>query len=532
MPAPKRARRTRKSEEFELLKLVARLESLRVQAGAYSWSMTEIQDARDQQMVGDFKQPARLAESFNTDDAMFAAKRTRLAPQKAIPVKIVPPSQSDRARRIANEADGLFGPSGVGATPDTFVSINRILADHGVAFGMNIATPRDDGTRIDFEHHAWPIEWVRWDPMLRCFVTQVDVTSASPEAGNWLDGSYARYLPSNSVPIIHGDGRWSVYAGEEIEPWKSGCVLPGALTWARHAFGFRDWLNSSASHGNSTIVGTMPEGTRTRSQEGDDFLALLVALASADMPVGLLPAGGKVDFLADGSTAWEIFRELVNASRLSANQIYNGHDGLGTNPSGPGYDLKAVLGVVSDIAEGDLHTIERCFKSGVIDPWAAMNFGSSSDAPERLYQIPDRDQDEKRERAGSRRIAFYDAIERERSLGFDVSEERIEALAKEYDVSIGKLAAAGAKKPAIALAPTDLALVVRVDEARASAELDAMGGADGAMPLAAYKAKLEQAAAAPPISGQPGPGAQAPASTTPPTGANGAGAPRPPPSLP
>lgn len=492
MPASKRARRVRKAEEFNLAHLVARLESLRVQSGSFSWSLSEIQAARDAQMAGQFKLPARLAESFRTDDAMFTAHRTRLAPQRAIPVKLKPPRTSDSALRVLNEAEGLFGPEGVGLTPETTFSINSCLADHAIAVGINLATPRADGTRVDIEHHAWPIEWVSWNAQERCLVTQVDPASSTELAKATLEGPAARRFGTNTVPIIHGNGIWTVYRVAEIEPWKFGCVLPGALTWARHAFGWRDWLNSSGSHGNSTIVGTMPEGTKTRSKEGDDFLALLVALASADMPVGLVPNGGKVEFLTDASPAWEIFRELVNASKISASQIYNGHDGtLGTNASGPGIDLQSLLGVTNDIVEGDLHAIERGLKTGVIDVWAALNFGSSIDAPERLYQIPDPDQDARRDRAGARRLAFYDAIERERALGFDVTEERIAELAKEYDVTTAKLAKQGAKKPTIALAPTDLAVAVRVDEARASAELDPLGGADGMMPLAAYKARIE-----------------------------------------
>jgi hypothetical protein len=445
MPATRRAKTTRKAEEFTLERLIARLEALRVSAGAYSWSLSEIQAARDAQMAGDFKQPARLSESFATDDAMYTARRTRLAPQRAIPVKIKPARDAGPALRIANEADALFGPDGVGASPETMVSINAHLADHGVAFGANIVTPRPDGSRVDIEHHAWPIEWVRWDTLRRSFVTQVDLASTSVEADYWLDSPIAGRLPKGTVPIVHGDGRFAIYAAHELEPWKHGVLLPGALVWARHAFGWRDLLASSAAHGNPKLLGELPPNVKTKSPEGDDFLALLVALASADMPVGLRPNGSSVEYVTNSSRAWEIFRELITGSKSSAGQIYNGHDGtLGSNPNAPGIDLTALLGVMSDIAEGDLHTIERCFKSGVIDVWAALNFGSSELAPQRLYEIPDADQDARRKAMGERRMAFYDALEREKRLGFDLTVERVQALAKEYDVSVPTFRSAAA----------------------------------------------------------------------------------------
>lgn len=524
MPASRRAKPTRKADEFKIKRLIARLESLRANAGAYSWSLSEIQSARDAQMAGDFKLPARLAESFRTDDAMFTAHRTRLAPQRAIPVKMKPPRQSAAALRICGESEALFGQDGVGAQPETFVTINSHLANHGLAFGTNIVTPRADGSRIDLEHHVWPIEWVRWDSLTQGFVTQVDPKSNSDTATEWLSGPNARHLHQGVRPIVHGDGRWTIYAAQELDPWKDCCVLPGALVWARHAFGLRDWLNSSAAHGNPKLVGELPANTKTKSQEGDDFLALLIAIASADMPVGLRPHGSTIEYVTNTSRAWEIFKELATTSKVSAAQIYNGHDGtLGTSPNGPGIDLTALLGVMSDIAEGDLHTIERRFKTGVIDVWCALNFGSSADAPKREYQIPDADQDDKRARAGERRTAFYDAIAKERELGFNVTAERIKVLAEEYDVTAAELAPAESAAPSIQLAPTDIAKVLKVDEARAAGGAppltlpDGSPDPDGKTPFAAYVAKLEAAIKS---ADQPAPGL-APAAR-PPSATNGA----------
>ena len=67
--------------------------------------------------------------------------------------------------------------------------------------------------------------------------------------------------------------------------------------------------------------------------------------------------------------------------------------------------------------------------------------------------------------------------------------------------------AVGAGGPKLVLAPTDLANVVTVDEARASAGLAPIGGADGALTIVAYKAKYATvlATAASAESGQPNP---------------------------
>jgi hypothetical protein len=329
-----------------------------------------------------------------------------------------------------------------------------------VAFGVNTATPRDDGSRVDVQMNAWPIEFVKWSPERRCFVTRID-TSAMSELPleQMTDGAYGLpMLMGGEMEIHHGDGRWTVFAGEELEPWKSCCVLPGALVWASHAFGFRDLNKTSAAHGNVKVMGMMPEGIPIDSAEGAAYLEMIVALLEGSSPAGIAPFGAKTEFMASPSGAWQIFKEIILLSRSDASQIYNGHDGmLGTNGAGPGVDLETLLRISNGVAEGGLHTIERCFKTGVLDVWAALNAGDSTLAPMREYQIPDADQNIRRKAAAEQRTAFYAAIKEERALGFDVTAERIAYLADECGVTPAELTApAPATGPAALPAPTAL----------------------------------------------------------------------------
>mgnify|MGYP001618654468 FL=1 len=339
---------------------------------------------------------------------------------------------------------------------------------------------------------------------------------------------------AGEVPITHGDGRWVVFAARELEPWKDCCLLPGALVWARHAFASRDWGKATAAHGNAKVVGQLPEGVAIDSPEGAAYLDLLLAIASVDAPAGIEPFGAKTQYLTNSSGAWQIFRDLAAATKISASQIYIGQDGsLGTNSTGPGVDLRALLGVTNDIVEGDLHAIERGLLTGVIEPWCALNFGDSTLAPKRIYQIPDADQEQRREALSKQRVAFYDTIARERELGFGVAADRIAELAEEQGVTADVLATTSASAPSVALAPTDVAKVVRVNEARASAGLgpltlpDGSPDPDGLLMVSAFAAALEArtaaATAAPPTTTP----AASPASTTPQPSAPPASAPQP-----
>jgi hypothetical protein len=459
--APKRARKVRKAEEFDIRALVAKLHASRVSRGAYAWSLADIQSARDEQMRGVFARAARLAEAFNTDDAGFTAKRNRVAPTRVVPTTLIAPNDSGRAKRILEEAGGLFGPDGVGITTETRASVARIRADHGVAFTVNTWTPREDGSRVDLEAHVWPIDAVRWDPERETFVTRVDMarTDALP-LERLEDGAYGlqriTFGFGGEIPITHGDGRWTVWACEESEPWKFGCVLPGALTWARRAFGLRDWARGSASHGNAKVVGEMPEGIAIDSAEGAAFLDLLIAIGHDDSPVGIKPHGATVDYLTNSSAQWQIFRELATHGEVSFSRIYLGQDGmLGTNGAGPGIDLTALAAVTDDIVKADLRSDEVAITTGMVQVWAAQNFGDSKDAPRFSCLVPDVDQDARREGMAKRRTAFYDALRAEHELLFDVTPERVAALAAEYDVTAPTIrSSAHAPAPALPAAPS------------------------------------------------------------------------------
>jgi hypothetical protein len=434
MGAPtKRARKIRVGSEFALVQLAAEMRPPKVYSGNYAWDLDAIRAARDAQMVGRFHLPARLAEATRTDYAIFASFLNRLAPQHGLPVKLEAPNETARALRIADEACALFGPKGVGIHPDTLADIDGTLANHGVAFGVNVVTPREDGSRVDFEMKAWPIEFVDWYPITRTYRTQL------------ADGTFEN--------ICHGDGRWTVFRQHEIEPWKHGALLAVAMLWADHAFGVRDRAKSSTAHGNAKIVGTMPDGVALQdaaghlTPEAQAFLELLRAVASVDTPVGIKPAGAGLDYITNNSRAWEIFKEIISSGDKAADRVYLGHDVSATAAGGDAVGY--LFGVRNDIVEGSLRAIERGIREGVVEPWAAINFGDSTLAPNRVYLMPDADEDARRKSIGDRTKAFYDAIDAAKSAQiFEIDQKYVDAIAADY----------GVKAPTLkALSPTPIA---------------------------------------------------------------------------
>lgn len=488
----------RTEDEFSTARLQAALKRPRDNGMLLaSWSPDEILAARRAQMLGQFALAAALGDAMKTDDALFTAYRNRLAPQTAVGSAIEPAKQRGPALAIAEEAEVQFGEDGLALSLETRVSHHGCLVDHGVSILYNVATPREDGSRVDPSWKHWPIRYVRWDEREQCLMARVENADEAKESKRrWFE-----------VPIVHGDGRWLVAQLREHEPWKIGAIVPGAIVWSRHAFAMWDWSRGSKSHGDAKILGELPEsvplqrdGAAELTAEAQALIALLDSFADGTNQTGIKPSGATIEFVQNTSTAWQVWKELADKAEKAAARIYLGTDGtLGTQGGAPGVDVTALFGVATTIVQGDLAILTRSFKTGAIDPWCAMNFGSSELAPTRYYLLPDTEEDEDRRRLAERRKSFYGDLKEARDLGFVIDKPLVKEVAKIYDIDPPELPEAGqdVAKPTFELAPTDLAAVVRVNEARASGGLgplllaDGTPDPDGALTISAFRAKQD-----------------------------------------
>lgn len=446
---PKKAQVVRKADEFAMRRLLAELVAYRTDDYGRRHTLEQIYTAREAQMRGEFALPARLAESMRTDDAIFVPRANRLEPLKCASVEIKPAVAKSRAESIAAEAVALYGQNGVGITPGALTDINDCLVDHGVAIGVNVASQRDDGSRVDLQHSYWPIDWVRYDSTRRILVTRVDPLTVTADDLKMPDPSL---MPSSGfeVPIVHGDGRWTIYAGHADRPWrKSAAILAAATVFARHAFAARDWSKGSQAHGNMKFIGELPEGvalqkdgTEALSPEAEAMIELMHDLASSDMPIGMKPAGSKVEVLEPEGNAWEVWAKLVENAEKAAARIYLGTDGtLGSSGGAPGVDIKELFGVALTKVQSDVEIISRGFREGVLVPWTALNFGDSRLAPSREYVLPDQDADAARESLAKRRQAFYTDLASAKQAGMVIDQGFVDELATAYNVTPPKLAA-------------------------------------------------------------------------------------------
>ena len=455
--ASKRARKVRVSKEFDLDRLNQRLRMPRYgQNTIDSWSLNAIYEARNEQQLGFFLRPARMAEAMRTDDALFVAQQRRMAPRKSIPVNLQA-VQGARGEAIAAEAEGSFGANGVGLTEETIASIHACLVDHGVAFGCIDSTPRKDGSRVDMELKYWPIEYIRWDQVYRLFRAQADpntVAEGDLEVAGAQEFGYGYGASAAWLPVVHGDGRWVIFKNYDLQSFRQdAAILPAALVWARHAFAMNDWRQGSKSHGSPKVIGELPEGVPLQNDAGLTpeamaFAELLRAIAVEDAPTGIQPAGSKINLITNSSTAWQVWAELIKNADKAAARIYLGTDGtLGTESTAPGVDMAALFGVETSKVTNDLTCLARGIDTGLIQPWCAINFGDSKLAPTRHWMMPNNDAEKITDDYSKRNDAYYKALVDAKEAGLTLTPEYISSLANDYRVRVPGLAVPPAPAP-------------------------------------------------------------------------------------
>lgn len=440
------------------------------------WDIERIRNARDAQMRGEFAEPVMLARAMRTVGELFVAYHNRIAPQAAIAAELQACGGA-RGKAVARKAaEYVICPRSV------LQSITGTLANHGIAIGIVRRETNDDGTMITMRLEEWPLEHVRWNASLERLETTARDASA-PEV------------------ITHGDGTWIVFRKFATDPWaQEAAVMPGALLWGALAYGVRDWAAASAAHGQSKIVGELPEGFALRDADGvltpigREFITLLQDLVSGEAGAGIKPTGSKVDFIANGSQAWQVFERLVLNREKIAARIYLGTDAiLGSVGGSPGVDIAALFGVATTKIQGDFEALEQGLNTGLYQVWTAVNFGDSRYSPKLVFQMPDPDAARKIEDYAKRQVAFFAALDEYKKHGFIADQEVISALAKRYDIEVPVLAEVANRSVPLDVAPTDLARVFTADEIRASRGAGPMPGGRGAKTIPELEAEAAAA---------------------------------------
>ncbi len=385
-----------------------------------SWTREAIVAARDAQARGSFRTAAKLGRAMVSEPSIFAALVNRLAPHRGLPRTICREGLTGTPAAILEEARAHFASdTSTGLPPGVLADTFRLLAVHEFAVAQIEWVPRADGSRLD------------------AFVSPFELDSLE-----WFESDrklYAWTVEEGRVEVVHGDGRWIVFARSADKPWTNAALLPLATLWPELALGRRDRSQNAESHGDDKWIGYLPEGVPIDSASGAAMLSEMVELYQARR-ASLFPYGSKVERNEALGQNFQIFKELIEADSKDAQRILLGQDASVNNSGGNYIKAKELFGVRSDIVESDLHTVGACLSTGLLRPWSLVNFGRW-DRLQYEWKIPDADEDARRGSIAERRAKLWEDLEAARAAGAVVDQPYVDALAAEYGVSAPRLAA-------------------------------------------------------------------------------------------
>jgi hypothetical protein len=425
------------------------------------WDLTRVRNALALHNQGNFIESSTLALKVLAFPPVMAALGQRMAPALALPRHVRAGDRGlSRVLGLAVESqltprEGLY-PSNV--FPATLYGSTQFdLAMMGFAVWQHAFGEPDPDTGIrPLYTRRWPTWAVQYYRYRRTYVA---LTADGP------------------VDIVN-DGKFTLVADNE-EPHFFGAILAlaeEALDGLSTRRARASWIDK---YGSPKWIATMPQGTATNSDEGE---AMMEALATIRSPEGFgaVPYGTvvKAESIAAGQST--VLNDALASNWQNVAATLLGSDGTMTRGTGV-YSAPIFAGVRRDLVDRDLKAITRGINQGHIGTWLGYNYSQSIAAnrgewiqPVLDIPLPDPDADARIKSYADRVKSFHEIIEKERAANFEMTQERVNQLAKSLEIDAPTLAPVDKQISRIELAPTDIAKVVKVSEARASQGLPPM----------------------------------------------------------
>lgn len=445
--------------------------------GFDGWTIDRIRNAIAAHDQGMFIESYLLMINVTRFGPVYAALEQAIAPTLALPRQILGGTRGlSRVLALDIEAqlaprDGLqpspyFPPTLFGAT-----AIERRMM--GFAVWQHVYGDPDPLTGVrKIYTRRWPTWAVNYYPSRRTFVALTD---------------------SGPVDIITGDGKFTLVADDD-EPHHAGAIRPLGLEVLAGVLSDQALASYIDMYGNPKLWATMPPNVAVDSAEGRDFFDALGVIIGPNGR-GAIPYGAKLDWAQLSAAQSTMFKDADEKISARCYAILLGSNGTGMAGTGGVYLSPTFQGVARTITSRLLLSIVRAANAGHIAPYLEINYAAGIAesrgwiAPVLDIPLPDPDADARRKAYAERAKERTEIITSERSAGLDVTQERVDQLSASLGLETIPLAAVTANVSQIQLAPTDIAKVVRVDEARASQGLPPLGDSRGKLTISELDAQ-------------------------------------------
>jgi hypothetical protein len=277
--------------------------------------------------------------------------------------------------------------------------------------------PRKDGSRWDFIVEPWDLESVECDAR----------------------GGYVALTRDGPVPIVHGDGKWTILRQTHTHTHENGAIVPLAINVASRGHSIVDRSAGAQAVGHPKIHAALPEKVAVDSPVGRSLEVAVQELWQGLRHI-VTDNSTKLTKLEFSGQGWQIFPEGLKLDKSDIFLALTGQDGSAANEGGSyakAYILQGILfaWVVADTMAGS-----GGYTTGVLRPWAAVNRGDPDEAPVLAWPLPDPEENERLAALAKRHKEYAEAIEAHRKNGFDITPEFATKLAAQMRIDVPPLA--------------------------------------------------------------------------------------------
>jgi len=425
------------------------------------WDLRRVRSAISLHRQGNFLESTTLAMVLMGVAPIHAALKQRISPSLGL-AKIVNGGLRGISRLVAEEVRAQMCPQNalmpsIYFPPSIWGGMAADVAMVGFSVLQHVMGEPDPDTGVQpVFTRRWPVWAVQY---FRYRKTYVAVTSEGP------------------VDIIN-DGKFTLVAHENEEPHFFGAINVLGEEGFDVKTTQRARSNYIDAYGNPKWVGIMPPNMAPKTPEGEAFED---AMEEAQQPDGtaVLPHGAAYKLEGLTSDRSTVMKDSLDSNWMFIAATLLGSDGTMTRGTGV-YSAPIFAGVRRDLVADDLKASLVGANGGHVNVYCQFNYSSVRETKSWIQPVvdiplPDPDTDARIKSYSDRVKIFHEVIEKEKSNGFEVTQERVEQLCEKLEIQAPQLAPADNQMRRIDLAPTDIAKVVKVKEARASQGLPPLG---------------------------------------------------------
>lgn len=402
------------------------------------WSPCEIKNAADAADAGSLMRLADLCETIMADDRVDGVLDTRTHGLLGLPLTFTGGDQ----RFVNDLAHDTRGEWWAMHDEGELVKLLRWGVVMGVGLAQRVPLPRLPTEPQRYRLETWSPRWL----------TQI-------HRGDKVEWQVS--TSEGTSTVVAGGGQWILYTPYgRNRPWAEGKWRRLAFPWVLKRYALEDRANMSQAHGTPTKVGTTARGATERQRQ--EFLSQLEALGKNGQLV--VPEGWSYSLVESTSKAYEIFDSAVAWSDQALTIVIAGQ--VVTTQGSPGFSSGNVQErIVGDLIRFDAETLSNALRMQSLVPLAWERYEDGEAAPWPRWdtqRAPDKE-------GVARTIEILGRAAEQLSPSLASSGVQIDTaqMLEALGVPLARVEAEK-RRASFALAPTDVARVVRVREARAS----------------------------------------------------------------